>query len=182
MGKNVTIKWYGKADQEVMAAASTLAEVMASEGKYVQAFPEFNLKRCGAPTFAFNRISLSPIRLHSLVENADIEVVLHPAILEYIDIKTGANEDTVYIISTSISPESIKEKFNLKKNKIFTLDTDSNPPHIALMTIAINCMDLMSLDNFKERLKETLSCKLDNDIVSENVKIIDQALNEVKEA
>lgn len=182
MGKNVTIKWYGKADQGIMAAASILAEVMALEGKYVQAFPEFNLKRCGALTEAFNRISSTPIRVHSLIENADIQVVLDPAIMKYMDIKTDSKDDTVYIIGTSLSPETIKEKCNLSTNKVFTFDTDSNPPHIGLMTIVINCMELIPIDNFKERLKEILAAKLDNDIVLEHVKIVDEALNEVKEA
>lgn len=183
MGKNVTIKWHGKADRGLMDAASTLAVVLAAEGKYVQAFPGFGFKTCGAPATAFNRVSQSPIKLHSFVEKPDVEVVADPGLLKYIDFIPGSTENgenTSYIINTSLTPEFIKEKFNLMGNKIFTLDIPSVSPHIALMTVVINHLELLPIENFKERLKKTLSDKLDNESVMESILIIDRALNEVQ--
>lgn len=179
MAKNVTIKWYGKADQGVMTAASALANVLAAAGKYVQASPGIDIKRCGAPATAYNRISESPIKLHSLVENADVKVILDPLILKYTDIKTSSNEDTAYIFRTSLNPDAIKEKFDLQTNKIFTLDADSASRHIALMTIVINHLTLMTIEDFKEKLQETLPGRANGEAALESSKIVDRALSEV---
>jgi pyruvate ferredoxin oxidoreductase gamma subunit len=181
MAENITIKWYGKAGRGLMEAASTLARVLSLEGKHVQAFPEFNLNRCLAPASAYNRISASPIRLHSVVENADVEVLLEPALLKFIDIRPDSKKNTVFIMNTSLAPEYIKEKLNLKTNKIMTLDVEPVPPHIPLLAIVINHLKLMPIENFKERLKEILPGNINSERMIENMKIIDQALKEVQE-
>ncbi|MCK4765589.1 MAG: 2-oxoacid:acceptor oxidoreductase family protein [Candidatus Aminicenantes bacterium] len=182
MSKNLTIKWHGKAEQGVFTAAAVLARVLASGGKYVQAFPEFNIKKCGAPQKAFNRISNSPIRLHSLVLDADIEAVLDPRALKYIDIKLGAKEETIYVINTTLSAEAVKEKFNLKKNRVFTFAANSTPAYIPLMAIIVHFMELMPAADFKEKLLESLSIKRDSDTAAEHIKTLDRALSEVQEA
>lgn len=181
MGKNITVKWYGKAEQGVIEAASTLARVLSLEGKHVQAFPNFNPKKCLAPDTAFNRISSSPIRLHSFIENADLEVVLDPSLLKFIDIEPDAKKNTVFIMNTAYEPGYIKEKFNLDTNKILTLDIDTVPPHISLMVLVINHLELMPIENFKEGLKEVLSDRFDGESMIEKLKIIDRVLKEVKE-
>ena len=183
MGKNVTIKWHGKANRGLLEAASTLAILLAAEGKYVQAFPGFGYQKCGAATAVFNRISQAPIKLHSFIEKPDVEVVVDQDLLKYIDFIPGTAENgknTSYIINTSLNPEFIKEKFNLMENKIFTLNIPSVSPHIALMSVLINHLELLPVENFKERLKKNLSERLDNDGVSENIQIIDRALSEVQ--
>lgn len=40
MEKHREIKWQGRSGQGVVTAATVLAEVLAREGKYVQAFPQ----------------------------------------------------------------------------------------------------------------------------------------------
>lgn len=181
MGKNVTIKWYGRAEQGVMTAASTLAEIMAASGKYVQAFPEFNIKKCGAPIAAYNRFSASPIKIHSLVENADIEVIMDQEVLENIDLHAAAKQDTVYILNTSLSPAAIKEKYNLDTNRILTLDTTTASPHIGLMSLVIDCAGLLPIDSFKERLKEIFNHKRNGEKAAVDAEIIDRALREVRQ-
>lgn len=182
MGKNVTIKWYGRAEQGVMSAASTLAEIMAASGKYVQAFPEFNIKKCGAPLAAYNRVSASPIKLHSPVENADIEVILDQGVLGNIDLKTASKQDTVYILNTSLSPEAVKEKYNLERNRILTLDTATVSPHIGLMTLVVNCAGLLPIETFKERLKGIFNHGRNGEKAAADAEIIDRALREVRQA
>ena len=183
MGKNITIKWHGKTDRGLMDAASTLAVILAAAGKYVQAFPGFGVNTCGAPAAVFNRVSQSPIKLHSFIEKPDVEIVTEPGMLKYIDFapdSVGNGEKSTYVICTSLAPEFIKEKFNLTANGIFTLSTPSFSPHIALMTIVINHLELLPIGDFKERLKETLSGKLDNESVMESIRLIDRALDEVQ--
>lgn len=188
MGKPLEIKWHGRSGYEVASAAATLAEVLAHEGKYVQAFSEFNIEKIGAPVIAFNRISDLPIRLHSCVKDADIVVVFDPRLYLYIDVKINAKDDAIYIINTSSNSELIKEKINLKNNKVYTLDADSIAlkeigkaiPDIPMMSIVINSVNLISIENFKRGLEKFLSSKINHDMSISYIKTIDRALNEVK--
>ena len=59
MSKFLEIKWQGKIGQGVSTAASTLAEMLIPEGKYVQTFPEYLPEERFADVIFFNRISLS---------------------------------------------------------------------------------------------------------------------------
>lgn len=181
MVENITVKWYGKAERGVIEAASILARVLSLEGKHVQAFPDSDPKGCLAPDTAFNRISSSPIRLHSFVEDADLEVVLEPSLLKSFEFEPDSKKNTVFIMNTSHDPEYINEKFNLNANKIFTLDMKPVPPHISLITIVINHLGLMPIENFKEGLKEVLSNRFDGESMTENLKMVDRVLKEVKE-
>lgn len=176
MGTNLTIKWHGKAGQDAFTAAAALARVLAAGGKYVQAFPEFGMNKCGAPEKAFNRVSASPIRLHSLVSEADIEAVLNPLVLQYLDIKAGAKADAVYLFNTALSAETLKEKLNLEKNRIITFDAGATPAYIPLTAIIVRLMDLMPAADFKEKLLEYLPVKTDNGTKAEYIKTLDLAL------
>ena len=67
MGKYLEIKWQGLAGQGVVTAAALLAELLALEGKYVQALPEFAIQTQRISLSCYNRISDSPIKIHSQV-------------------------------------------------------------------------------------------------------------------
>ena len=43
------VRFHGRGGQGVVSAASLIADAAVSEGKYVQAFPEFGAERSGAP-------------------------------------------------------------------------------------------------------------------------------------
>ncbi len=184
MGKNLSVKWYGTSNQEAMLAASSLAELLALAGKYVQGFPEFGSRSTAALPTAYNRVSESPIRVHSEVERPDIEVVMHPNLLKIIDFKTGAREETIYIMNTKLDAETIKERLNLNKNKVYTIDTGGYAfPHILLMTIVVKTMAVIPMKDYKKRLEELLVQKLDanSEQVAEMIRSLDQALAGVKE-
>jgi 2-oxoacid:acceptor oxidoreductase gamma subunit (pyruvate/2-ketoisovalerate family) len=190
MGKYLEIKWQGRPGQGVVSAATVLAEVFAREGKYVQAFPEFIAQKRRPSILAFNRISESPIKTHAEVNNADFVVLLDVRLLLNTDVKKSAGENAAYIINTTYSPDFIKEKLNLlDNNKIYTLDADTIAneelghaiPNIPLMTIVLNSVNLIHMENYRKRLKETLSLKLNPELVEGNIATIERALKEVKQ-
>ena len=189
MNKCLEIKWQGKVGQGVATAASTLAEILVPEGKYVQAFPDNFPEERFDNVVCFNRISNSPIRRHSIVSNADVMVILDSALLYNKDLNMDARDDAVYIINTPHTPEYIKGKLNLDNNKLYTLDANSIAleeiglaiPSIPAMTLVITTMNLMPLEDYKKRLEESLSTKLNSDLVLSNMKTIDRTLKEVKE-
>jgi len=190
MSKYIEIKWQGSAGQGVVTAAAVLAEVLAGEGKYVQAFPEFIAQKQRPSILAFNRLSDTPIKTHSGVNRAGTLVLMDVRQLLTANVKKNLKENADFIINTTYTPEFIKEKLNLsEENKIYTLDANTiaqeeigRPiPNIPLMAVVLNSMDLVSMDCFRHRLKELLSLKLSPELAASNIVTVERALNEVKE-
>lgn len=184
------IRWQGQAGQGVMTAAKFLAEILAQEGNYVQAFPESIPQKQGSSILAFNRLSDCPIKRHTGQINADVVVLMDARLLLNTDIKKNTTEDASYIINTSYTPDYIKEKLNLsEKNTIYTLDADTianeeigRPfPNIPLITMALETNHLISMKNFQIRLKEILSHKFDPDLIAANIRTVERTMNRIKQ-
>jgi len=194
MAKYLEVKWYGRAGQGVLATAAVLAEVLAMEGKYVQAVPDFNGDKNNAFFQAYNRLSDSPVRLHSAIAAADIIVIMDPALILNTnnDLKINAKENAVYIVNTSAAPGLIKEKLVVRDNHIFTLDTDTivreeirngnSIPNVPLMTVLIRWIDWISIETFKQRLRQSLSHLLTADRAAANIKSVDSVAGEFKKS
>ena len=58
-------------------ASLLLADAAFNTGKYIQGFPEYGPERMGAPITAYNRISNTPIRIHSNIYEPDYVVVYY---------------------------------------------------------------------------------------------------------
>jgi pyruvate ferredoxin oxidoreductase gamma subunit len=192
MARYLEIKWYGRSGQEVLTTAAVLAEVLAMEGKYVQAVPDFNSDKNSEIFQAYNRLSDSPVRVHSAITAADIVVIMDPALVlnTSIDLKTNAKENAVYIISTSAAHGLIRERLVVPDNHIFTLDTHkivreeirngTSIPNIPLITVLIRWIDWISIENFKERLRQLLSLLLNAERAEANIKSVDRVAEEFK--
>ncbi|MFQ6082350.1 MAG: 2-oxoacid:acceptor oxidoreductase family protein [Candidatus Aminicenantia bacterium] len=182
------IRWHGRGGQGVVTAAVTLADILAPEGKYVQAFPEFGAEKRGAPILAFNRISDRPIRLHSQVKFPDIVIVTDPTLLGQVDIKSGTNDDAIIIINTTFDLNLIKEKLKLHPRKVYTLDayTIANEefgrpiPNVPMLAALMKVTTLLPVERFKQRIEKSLSKKLRTEVVKGNLRTIDRAYKEVK--
>jgi pyruvate ferredoxin oxidoreductase gamma subunit len=190
MTKYLEVKWHGRSGRGVLTTAAVLAEVLAMEGKYVQAVPDFKNDKNSAFFQAYNRLSDSPVRLHSAITAADIIVIMDPALILNVntDIKTNAKENAVYIVNTSAAPGVIKEKLAVPDNHIFTLDTNSiireeigngnSIPNVPLMSVLIRWIDWISIETFKQRLQQSLSHLLTADQLAVNIKSVDSAVEE----
>ena len=191
MRETIEIRWHGRAGQGVVTAAVTLADVLSTEkGTYVQAFPEFGAEKRGAPILAFNRISTKPIRTHSQVYEPDVVVVTDPSLLGLIDITEGSKDDALFVINTTFDLALIKTRLNLGKRWLFGLDAyriareelGRAIPNVPLVAALVKIMDLMDLDAFRRNIEASLSKKLRREVVEMNMRTIDRALQEVKEA
>jgi pyruvate ferredoxin oxidoreductase gamma subunit len=189
MDKYLEIRWQGQAGQGVMTAAVLLAEVLAQEGKYVQAFPEFITQKQGPSIQAFNRLGDFPIKKHAGTLKADIIVLMDARLLLKDDIKNNTAENAVYIVNTSYTPEYIKEKLNLSENNtVYTLDAGGianeelglTLPNIPLMAVVLETNHLINMDDFRVQLKEILSGKFTPEVVAANIRTVERALNEVQ--
>jgi pyruvate ferredoxin oxidoreductase gamma subunit len=196
MAKLTEIKWYGRSGQGVHTAASILAEIMALEGKYVQAFPELNLEQNDSHVQAFNRVSDSPVKLHSALRNTDVVVVLDPAMLLHesgdFGILDDVHEDTVYIVNTPLSPETVKERLHIAVKNLYTVDADTIAkeefaaygafyPNIPVLAVLIEHLEWMPVEHLIQRLQTLQDQKWEHELVNANIKAAERAISEVRQ-
>jgi len=189
MSKVLEIRWHGRGGQGAKTAALMLAETVAQTGKYVQGFPEYGPERMGAPILAFNRISDSPIHIHSNVINPDIVIVLDATLLSE-KVTAGVPEDGIYIVNTTKTPQEVREKLKLKGGKIFTVDANQISletigrviPNTPLMGAFIKATGLMPFEEFAGHVKSELEKKFKTkpEVIEGNIKAIERAYQEVK--
>lgn len=189
MEKYLEIRWQGQAGQGVMTAAELLAEVLAQEGKYVQAFPEFITQKQGPSILAFNRLSDFPIKKHAGLIEADVVILMDARLLLNTGIKENTAKNASYIVNTFYTPDYIKEKLNLPdENKIYTLDAETIVneeiglylPNIPLMTVVLEINHLITMNNFRAQLKEILAHKFSPEMAAANIRTVERALSELK--
>jgi len=111
----IEIRFHGRGGQGTVVASKVLADALAKEGNFVQAYPEFGVERRGAPVFSFIRIDSQPIYDKSRIYRPDHVVVVDPTLVEAIDVTEGLKEGGVIIINSEKDPASFKfpEKFKV---------------------------------------------------------------------
>jgi pyruvate ferredoxin oxidoreductase gamma subunit len=193
MEKYLEIKWHGRTGQGVMTAAAVLAEVLALEGKYVQAFPQFHKEKNCAFVDAYNRLADTPLRLHTEVESAGIVVIMDPTLAAgaHPELKANVKENALYIVNTTAGPSVVKGKLDVPNSQVYTLDADTiireemgtNCPtlNIPLMTVLTHCLGGISSETFKQRLQQVLSQHWQSTLVSAGLKSADRGLKDFKE-
>lgn len=103
----VEIRFHGRGGQGTVVASKILADAIAKEGKYVQAYPEFGVERRGAPVYAFIRIDDKPIFDRSRIYEPNHVVVVDPTLIEAIDVTEGLKEGGWIIINTDKKPAEL---------------------------------------------------------------------------
>ena len=122
MSNLIEIRWHGRGGQGAKTASLLLADAAFNTGKYIQGFPEYGPERMGAPITAYNRISDTPITIHSNIYYPDYVVVVDDTLLESVDVTAGLKETGGIIINTTKSDEEIKPLLKGYKGSIYTLD------------------------------------------------------------
>ena len=105
----VEIRWYGRGGQGAKTASLLLADAAFNTGKYIQGFPEYGPERMGAPITAYNRISNSPIVIHSNIYEPDYVVVVDDTLLETVDVTAGLKETVAIVINTVKDADYLKK-------------------------------------------------------------------------
>ena len=108
----VEIRWHGRGGQGAKTAALLLADVSFKAGKYVQGFPEYGPERMGAPITAYNRISDTPITVHSNIYDPDFVVIVDETLIDVVDVAAGAKDTGAIIINSDKGPEAFLEKLS----------------------------------------------------------------------
>ena len=183
----VEIRWHGRGGLGAKTAALLFGEAMMHAGMYVQAFPEYGPERRGAPVTAYNRIDTKPIRIHYGVQNPQAVCVLDPTLLATDQVKEGTDENTVFIVNSSLDPKVIKEKYGLP-GKVYTVDASGiseeilgrNLPNTPMLGALMRVLNLMDYEKFIEAVESRLKMKYKPQVVEGNIKAIRKAYQEVK--
>lgn len=186
----IEIRWHGRGGQGAKTVALLFGEAVLSQGKFIQAFPEYGPERMGAPVQSFNRISSKPINIHCHVTNPDIVIVLDDTLLEKVNITAGLKENGKIIINTKCPPNELKKKLSVNSIKIYTIDASKisietigkNIPNTPMMGALVKISGIIDINDLLEDTKKKMEKKFRNkpEVIEGNLKAIKRAYEEVQ--
>lgn len=188
----IEIRWHGRGGQGAKTAALLLAEVAFKIGKYAQGFPEYGPERMGAPITAYDRISDTPIRVHSNIYEPDYVVIVDESLIDTIDVTAGLKEEGGIIVNTPRSRDEVVARMEAKgyKGAVYTIDAREvsiktlgkyfpNSPMLAAIVKVSGFIDeQVFLDNMEASFRHKFARK--PEVVEGNMEALRMALKEVK--
>ncbi len=187
----IEIRWHGRGGQGAKTASLLLADTAFNTGKYIQGFPEYGPERMGAPITAYNRISNSPIRIHSNIYEPDYVVVVDDTLLESVDVTAGLKEDGAIVINTTKDKEYLNKVLHGYKGKIYTIDARKISlealgkyfPNTPMLAAIVKVAGIMDENKFLEDMKGSFKHKFAKkpEVIDGNMKALELALKQVNE-
>jgi len=178
------LRLHGRGGQGTVVAAKVLADALCSEGKFVQAFPEYGVERRGAPVKAFLRTGDEVVYERSKIYEPDHIVLLDPSLIGFVEITKGLKKGGWIIVNSSKNPEELQLD---KKFKIATvpargiavkyhLGSASTPiVNTAILGGVIKILKLCSLESLLDAIREGVPRKKE-----ENVKAAEESYEKTK--
>jgi 2-oxoisovalerate/pyruvate ferredoxin oxidoreductase gamma subunit len=171
----IEIRFHGRGGQGTVVASKVLADALAKEGNFVQAYPEFGVERRGAPVFSFIRIDSKPIYDKSRIYTPDHVIVVDPTLVEAIDITEGLKDGGVIIINSEKNPASFKfpAKFKVAtinatgiavKHKLGTLAAPI--VNTAIVGAVVKMLDLTKLDSLLQAIREGVPIRPEDNVAA----------------
>ncbi len=186
----VEIRWHGRGGQGAKTASLLLADAAFNTGKYIQGFPEYGPERMGAPITAYNRISNSPIRIHSNIYEPDYVVVVDDTLLESVDVTAGLKEDGAIVINTTKGKDYLDKVLHDYKGGIYTIDARKVSletlgkyfPNTPMLAAIVKVANVMEEKDFLEDMKGSFAHKFAKkpEVIDGNMKALELALKEVQ--
>lgn len=109
---------YGRGGQGAKTTAEIIAQAALSEGKNIQAFPEFGPERSGAPVKTFVRISDYEIKTREPIVDPDCVLVLDETLLDSINVTENLDNKEPLIINSAKTKKELGVKTGFKGNLI----------------------------------------------------------------
>mgnify|MGYP001623162016 CR=1 FL=1 len=190
MSDLLEIRWHGRGGQGAKTASLLLADAAFNTGKYIQGFPEYGPERMGAPITAYNRISSTPIRLHSNIYYPDYVVVVDDTLLESVDVTAGLKESGAIVINSTKSGEELRKHLKGYKGDIYTIDARKISeealgryfPNVPMLAAIVKVTGIMPEDDFVKDMEGSFKHKFAKkpEVIDGNMQALKQALKEVK--
>ena len=191
MDNMIEIRWHGRGGQGAKTASLLLADAAFNTGKYIQGFPEYGPERMGAPITAYNRISTSPITIHSNIYEPDYVVVVDDSLLETVDVTSGLKETGSIVINTTKDNEEIKRLLNGYSGSIYKIDARKISietlgkyfPNTPMLASIVKVSNIMSDEEFLSDMMQSFKHKFAKkpEVIDGNMKALELALKQVEE-
>lgn len=186
----IEIRWHGRGGQGAKTASLLLADAAFNTGKYIQGFPEYGPERMGAPITAYNRISDTPIRIHSNIYEPDYVVVVDDSLIGAVDVTSGLKDNGAIVINTNEDIDSLRKKLNGFSGKIYTIDASkisleclkANFPNTAMLAAVVNTTKIMSKEELVDNMKDAFSHKFAKkpEVIEPNMEALLRGYDEIK--
>ncbi len=186
----IEIRWHGRGGQGAKTASLLLADAAFNTGKYIQGFPEYGPERMGAPITAYNRISTTPIRVHSNIYEPDYVVVVDDTLLNVVDVTAGLKKDGAIVINTTKSKEEIKSELKGYDGNIYTIDAKKISeealgryfPNTPMLAAIVKVTEIMPEDKFLADMEGSFKHKFAKkpEVIEGNMKALKLAFEQVK--
>ena len=186
----IEIRWHGRGGQGAKTASLLLADAAFNTGKYIQGFPEYGPERMGAPITAYNRISDTPIRIHSNIYEPDYVVVVDNSLIGAVDVTSGLKDNGAIVINTNEDIDSLRKKLNGFSGKIYTIDASkisleclkANFPNTAMLAAVVNITKIMSKEELVDNMKDAFSHKFAKkpEVIEPNMEALLRGYDEIK--
>ena len=186
----IEIRWHGRGGQGAKTASLLLADAAFNTGKYIQGFPEYGPERMGAPITAYNRISDTPIRIHSNIYEPDYVVVVDDSLIGAVDVTSGLKDNGAIVINTNEDIDSLRKKLNEFSGKIYTIDASkisleclkANFPNTAMLAAVANITKIMSKEELVDNMKDAFSHKFAKkpEVIEPNIEALLRGYDEIK--
>ena len=185
----IEIRWHGRGGQGTKTASLLLADAAFNTGKYIQGFPEYGPERMGAPITAYNRISSSPITVHSNIYEPDFVVVVDDSLLETIDVTQGLKTNGAIIINTTKSKEEITNLLKNYNGNIYTIDAKKISletlgkyfPNTPMLASIVKVSNIMEEKEFLKDMLESFKHKFAKkpEVIEGNMKALELSLQNI---
>ena len=185
----VEIRWHGRGGQGAKTASLLLADAAFNTGKYIQGFPEYGPERMGAPITANNRISNTPIRIHSNIYEPDYVVVVDDSLLEAVDVTAGLKPDGAIVINTTKSGNELKPLLNGYTGDVYTIDARKISletlgkyfPNTPMLAAIVKVSGVIEEKDFLADMEGSFKHKFAKkpEVIDGNMKALEMALKEV---
>lgn len=187
MSNVLEIRWHARAGQGAVTAANNLAQILGELGKYTQAYPEYGAEKRGAPVETFNRISESPIRIHSRIEEPQVVLVLDQTLLRTVDVSEGAPPDALFIINSNRQPNELRQRLRIGDRRLYALDATkialdeigADIPNAPMLGALVKVVNLADINGFIERFRALMGKKFTSKIIKGNLKAAQRGYKEV---
>ena len=189
MDNIIEIRWHGRGGQGAKTASLLLADAAFNTGKYIQGFPEYGPERMGAPITAYNRISSSPIRIHSNIYEPDYVVVVDDSLLESVPVTDGLKESGAIVINTTKDATYLKSVLHGYKGRVYTVDAKKISeealgkyfPNTPMLAAIVKVSGIMTETEFINDMQGSFKHKFAKkpEVIEGNMKALEMALNDV---
>ena len=190
MGDLIEIRWHGRGGQGAKTASLLLADAAFNTGKYIQGFPEYGPERMGAPITAYNRISDTPITVHSNIYEPDYVVVVDDTLLESVNVTAGLKTTGAIVINTTKDNDYIRKSLNGYSGDIYKIDARKVSmetlgkyfPNTPMLAAIVKVSNIMSEEDFLKDMIGSFKHKFAKkpEVIEGNMKALELALKSIE--